>query len=1116
MLPGFGGHLISEFFLEQAAAEPLRPDPDKRGADRARRELARWRQRCRRTLGPSSSVRSMLDVGAAPLATALGFDPPAALAPLKDAVAATLGAGPNAVALVVTIWGSRLDSLWRPGVSEAARRSAGWCLLFNGTSLRLLDAGRLYARRYLEFDLDLAIDDERSFAAFWSVMRADMFAAGEHGHATRVNAAVAASDRHAAAVCRSLRNGVLSASSDVLAALVAASRRSSLTRPIDDAFEQALTIVYRMLFLLFAEARGLVPVWHPIYRESYSLEALRDAAEGGRHAGLWDALRAIGRLAHGGCRAGDLRVTPFNGRLFAPARTPLAERRDLDDDAARRAILALSTRLSMDGAGRERIAYRDLGVEQLGAVYETLLDYEPRVEITGRPARGRPAVSLERGSGARKETGTFYTPQPLAEYLVRRTLAPLTREAMPHRILELRIVDPAMGSGAFLVAACRYLAKAYEAALIRSGGCHPSDIGEAEHAAIRRTIAERCLYGVDLNPMAVQLARLSLWLATLAADRPLTFLDHRLQVGDSVLGAWVRHLRRAPLTRRHGTSGEDALPLFDDPALRDVMTGVLPVRFTLESIPNETVDQVRAKERALAAMTARGTALSKWKRVADLWCAAWFAASDHDVPRSAFGALSDTVLTGGGALPPPAAGRYLDSAAALATRRRFFHWELEFPEAFFDAQGARRHNPGFDAVIGNPPWDMVRADAGSAAARSQSRADLASFVKFTREAGIYTAQSDGHANRYHLFVERAIDLTRDGGRVGLVVPSGLGSDRGSASLRRRLLSRCDVDAIVGLDNHRGVFPIHRSVRFMLVTATAGSPTGTIACRLGESDAAVLEAVGDEPAASLAFFPVRLTPAFLARVSGEDLTIPWLKGPIDVAIVERASALFPPLGSDAGWAAQFGRELNASDDRDAFRPPQSGLPIVEGKQIAPFTVDLASARHSITVREAGRRLGDARHQRPRLGYRDVASATNRLTLLAAVLPAGCVSTHTVFCLRTRLPLRAQHLLCGLFNSFVVNYLVRLRVSTHVTTAIVERLPIPRAHDAPGACREIAAMARLLARRREPAVMARLQARVAHVYQLNRPEFAHVLETFPLIETAERDGAMSAYVAAEAHR
>src|SRR6185436_20999703 len=180
---------------------------------------------------------------------------------------------------------------------------------------------------------------------------------------------------------------------------------------VGHAFEQSLTIVYRILFLLFAEARALVPLWHPIYRESYSLEALRDAADGAsRAAGLWDALRAIARLAHGGCRAGDLRVTPFNGRLFAPARTPLAERRDLDDEAARRAVVALSTRPSPDRAGRERIAYADLGVEQLDAVYETLLDYQPRISA------GR--VTLAAGSGIRKATGTFYTPQPIADYVV--------------------------------------------------------------------------------------------------------------------------------------------------------------------------------------------------------------------------------------------------------------------------------------------------------------------------------------------------------------------------------------------------------------------------------------------------------------------------------------------------------------------------------------------------------------------------------------------------------------------------------------------------------------------------------------------------------------------------
>src|SRR5207253_10357500 len=180
--------------------------------------------------------------------------------------------------------------------------------------------------------------------------------------------------------------------------------------------------VYRLIFLLFAEARALVPMWHPIYRESYSLDALRAAVERPHGArGLWDSLRAIARLAHAGCRAGDLRVTAFNGRRFAPGRTPLAERRGLDDEAARRAVLALSTRLAPDRAGREPIAYRDLGVEQLGAVYETLLDYKPCLapRSTAGARSSRRGVVLARGSGVRKATGSFYTPQPIADYLVR-------------------------------------------------------------------------------------------------------------------------------------------------------------------------------------------------------------------------------------------------------------------------------------------------------------------------------------------------------------------------------------------------------------------------------------------------------------------------------------------------------------------------------------------------------------------------------------------------------------------------------------------------------------------------------------------------------------------------
>jgi hypothetical protein len=190
-----------------------------------------------------------------------------------------------------------------------------------------------------------------------------------------------------------------------------------------------------------------------------------------------------------------------------------------------------------------------------------------------------------------------------------------------------------------------------------------------------------------------------------------------------------------------------------------------------------------------------------------------------------------------------------------------------------------------------------------------------------------------------------------------------------------------------------------------------------------------------------------------------------------------------------------------------------LPVVDGRHVEPFRVALGAIDRSVGAADARRLLRSDRHQHPRLGYRDVASAANRLTLIAAVLPAGCVSTHTVFCLRSALPGRAHHFLCGLFNSFVVNYLVRLRVTTHVTTATIERLPIPTELSASGAFAEISALARLLARRRDDAAFARLNARVARLYQLSAAEFDHILDTFPLIPIAQRREALRMLVETE---
>lgn len=1076
MIPGFSGHLVAEALLESRLPSSLE------GSQQLSAQVRAWRHATRH-LGPASSLAAVAEAARSLLAV-LGFEP----GDMRDAggshrLALLHGARASNVVLVVP-WREPLARYWREAVLGAARHHAEWCILFNGTAVRVVCPRRLTSRRHVEVDLALAADDPRTAAALTYVAHADaLVTRSTASRAQGLAQLIADSEAHRAVVSKALRAGVLAATGHLLGALAAGRRAGRL----DAAFDQSLTIVYRVLFLLFAEDRSLVPMWHPVYRESYSIDALRACALRGQH-GVWDALRAIGRLAHAGCRAGSLRVTPFNGRLFSPRRLPLAERRNLDDEAARRAILALSTRRAPDGESMERVSYRELGVEELGAVYETLLDYRPTLGGTSS------GVTLVADAGVRKATGTFYTPQPLVRHLVREALAPLVQEASPERILALRVLDPSMGSGAFLVGACRYLAGAYEHALVEHGRCIASDIGPAERAAIRRTVAERCLYGVDLNPTAVHLAQLSLWLATLAADRPLSFLDHHLRVGNSLLGTWLARLREAPARARRRD-----LPLFPEQDLADAVGAALPIRWRLSTGPSETAADVREKERALAALESPDSHLRAWGRVADLWCASWLASPP--VPASLHRTLADALLDRGCALPANTADELLARVRETRERLRLFHWELEFPEVFFDERGARRADAGFDAVIGNPPWDMIRAD--SQGDRTAQRLQSAAVVRFVRESGVYEAQADGQVNCYQLFVDRAIALTRPSGRIGLLLPSGIATDRGSAAVRRLLFSRCAVERLLGFDNRTGTFPIHRSMRFVLLSATAGARTREVACRFGETDAAALDRFATpDGRPDPHWFTARVSMPLLEKVSGaDDLAIPEFRSPVDVAIAERAADLFAPLGADSGWGAQFGRELNATDDRRWLLDGGTGWPVLEGKSIEPFRACPARARWHIRPADARRLLG-SRPLRPRLAYRDVASAGNRQTLIAALLPAHTASTHTLFCLRTPLARREQHYLAALLNSFVLNHLVRLRVSTHVTTAIVERLPVPTAAEAGPLFGFLARAAARLARAEDAAMRAEMNAQVAHLYRLSGDEFAHVLASFRLVPEAER--------------
>jgi len=1068
-LKGISGALASADLLEEIAQRPL-------PTARLRSALAG----ARRMLGPASSARHVFDALVVPVLAALDLDPCVVSDAAALIVLSIRARGREVASASIGGWNADLRRLRESSVRGRAIAAARWWLGFNGPALRLLDATRAYTRRSIDIDLEAVEMDDRGLAALHAIL-----GGGDTSLAT-LDALVRDTERHRASVGTSLQAGVESALPRLVAGFAGRGRRH---RALDAAFGDALTIVYRILFLLFAEARGLVPQWHPAYRESYTIESLRPLAEGGGSpSGLWESLQAISRLAHRGCTAGSLRLVPFNGRLFAPSAAPLAETMALDDRLVRDVLLAVTTRPGTDR--RVRISYADLGVEQLGAVYERVLDYAPAFE--------RESVSLA-PSGQRKTTGTFYTPRSMTEYLVRRTLAPLVRTRTPEQILSLRIVDPAMGSGAFLVAACRYLADAYEAALVAEGTVAASDLTPADRAAFRRAVAQRCLYGVDLNATAVQLARLSLWLCTLAADRPLTFFDHHLRAGNSLVGARLEEVARQPPCGARGRAASP-LPLFDGDDLAPRVARTVAARLDIERQPDDSAAVVHAKERAVDALNAADGPLGTWRRLADAWCSAWFWPGEGErLPAKAWPAFAAVLRGGPDELPRGMSERWLEAAREAAARERFFHWELEFPEVFFDAAGSPRPDAGFDAVIGNPPWAAAHG-----------------LTAFSRESGCYTLHGSGHANLYQLFAERMLRLAAPGGRVGMLMPSGLLADHGCAALRAFLFDRCAIDASVGFDNRDAIFPIHRGVRFSLLTATKGGSTPILPAISGWRSPDALDDVPDEGSiGGSVHVPVPL----IRRFSGDGLAVPELRNERDREILARVLAVAPPLGSIDGWHARFGRELNATDDRPHFG--RRGIPVLEGKLIDPFRVRIDEASVFVDAAVARRLLGRrARIDRPRLGYREVAAATNRLTLIAAVIPPHAVTTHTIFCMRAPGPPGPpgdedlHWFLCGVFNSFVANYLVRLRGGTHVPATVIHRLPVPAPPRHSAAFRAIARLARELSQGDAPlATQSELQARVARAYSIDGDGLAHVLDTFPLVPAPERQAALDAFSTVE---
>ena len=693
-----------------------------------------------------------------------------------------------------------------------AQDGALWGIASDGASLRIVrDNASLTRPAWIEADLQRLFTEERyaDFAALWLLCHETRF--GREGQPVTECALEAwrsAGREEGTRAREHLRRGV----EDALVALGQgflshadnATLRAELqngTLPVKDYFNQLLRLVYRLIFLLTVEERGLL---HPdgtsdatkaLYANGYGIRRLRERSvkrsAHDRFADLWEATKVVCR----GLAAGELRLgLPALAGIFAANQCPALDGAKLENRAMLLAVFKLAW-LREDGS-LVRVNWRDMGPEELGSVYESLLELDPRIAKDGRQFGF--ATGDDVTGNARHTTGSYYTPDSLVQVLLDNALEPVVTDAISKHpsnpieaLLGLSIVDPACGSGHFLLAAARRLA-AHVARLQANGT--PS-AGEYRHAL--RQVDGRCICGVDLNPMAVELCKVGLWMEAVEPGLPLTFLNSHIQHGNALLGttpeltakgipdaAWDPiegdDKKTASALKKRNKKAAEGQRSFDTlwakPADTEAQTVTRAVA-ELDAASDANVEALAKKEKRWDGILGSPEYLHQ-KFVADAWCSAFFWPKHP-------GDLADAAPTnelwrqlrdGQGQAP----ALTTKTVHALAERLRFFHWHLQFPQVC--AKG------GFDVVLGNPPW--VRQELLKAEKRLLTQ--FASFAS-TADSSVY-------------FIERGVQVGKASGFVAMLTPNKWFRSAYAEPLRTFVRQRCRVTFVVDFGHSRTLFP----------------------------------------------------------------------------------------------------------------------------------------------------------------------------------------------------------------------------------------------------------------------------------------------------------------------
>ena len=884
-----------------------------------------------------------------------------------------------------------------------------WGIVSNGMRLRLLrDNASLVRAAYVEFDLESMMANEvfSDFALLWLVCHQSRFE-GEDPASWWIerwrNEGVVTGTR----ALDYLRNSVEAAITALGAGFLAHRSNAGLRERLRsgqlsslDYYRQILRLVYRLIFCLVAEDRNLLhdPSASERARNHYDLyystRRLRDAAghrRGGPHGDLWKSLLVVFDGLH---RGEDALALPALGSfLFSNQSCP-----DLDSaELANADLLGALRNLAFTQAGsvRSSIDYRNLGPEELGSIYESLLELHPKLDTSAAQFELTTVAGHER-----KTTGSYYTPTSLVATLLDSALDPVLADAAKSRdpasaILGLRVLDPACGSGHFLIAAAHRIAT--KLAAVRTGEEEPAP--ESVRHALRDVIGH-CIHGIDVNPMAVELCKVNLWMEALEPGKPLSFLDHRIACGNALLGTTpalieggipdsafkaltgddrqtVTSLKRENRQQRGG-SQLLALDAADDP--------YAPLAHAIEeldSLPDESLADIAEKEKRYAALVESREALHA-RLVADAWCAAFVIDKVPGAPRLTQGVL-EQLRANPGAVP----AKTLVAVERLRRDYGFLHWHLAFPHVFHVTADGRPENSrtgwsgGFDVVLGNPPWDKVKLSekeffatrapdiaatagvrrrrlitdllTGDPALWSAYQDALAKAEKtshFLRNSSRYPLCGRGDVNTYAVFAEAMRDALSPTGRMGMVVPTGIATDDTAKEFFGDVVETRSLVSLYDFENREALFPaVHRSYKFSLLTLA-----GTARLVASAQFAFFCHQVTDLDEDDRRF---TLSPDDLALLNPNTRTCPVFRtrrdAEITKAIYERVPVLIredDPEGNP--WGVHFRRLFDMTNDSGLFRTREeleaegfmldgnvfrrastTYLPLYEGKMVHHF-------------------------------------------------------------------------------------------------------------------------------------------------------------------------------------